>query len=237
MVQQPVETILTKSWRLLNANWAIIVPGLVAGLVAGVISGFLTAGALHANQAAAVGFAFVNALTSVIVWVVATVVAISYTTGMAQAAWQTGKATFEDGRRAFREDAVNVFFAMLFLIVIGIVAAMLAPLTLGISLLADVFFLIYTMPAVIVGRRTATEALAESCRIAVSRFVPTLLITVVIGAIAFAALLPTMVLGMIPFIGPIISAAFVQAVVAFFTLLVVGEYLAARPQAAASSNP
>jgi hypothetical protein len=228
MVQQPVESLLLRSWRILSGNWSIIVPGLICGLAGGIVIGLLTLAGYQADKQTAAGFSALTALASSIVWVLASITSIAYTTGMAKAAWETGQAAYEDGRHAFREDAVQLFVTMLVLTLAAIAAVFFAPLTLGLSLLALVFFMIYAVPAVVVDRRSALEALAESARVAWRNPVSTLLITVAMGALAFAALLPMALLAMIPFLGPIFSTTLLQIVASFFTLLAVGAYYAYR---------
>lgn len=228
MIQQPVESLLTRSWRLLNANWYIIVPGLVIGVSAGIIIGLLALISYHGGQSAPSPFAPMAALLSSIVWVIASITSLAYTTGMAQAAWETGKATFDDGRRAFRENGVQVFVALIVLTIIGMMALLLTIPTLGLSLLAFAFFFLYTIAFVVVNDRTALDAVVASCRFATQNFASTLLITVVMGALAFAALLPMMLLAVVPFAGPLLSGALVQAIAAFFALLIVGEMRAHR---------
>lgn len=223
MIQQPVESLLARSWRLLNANWYIIVPGLAIGIGAGIVIGLLALAGYHPDQSAPSPFAPVAALLSSTVWVIASITSLAYTTGMAQAAWETGKASFDDGRRAFRENGVQVFVALIVLTIIGMMALLLTIPTLGLSLLAFAFFFLYTIPFVVVRDCTALDAIAASCRFAMQNFAATLLITVVMGALAFAALLPMTLLAIVPFAGPLLSGALVQAIAAFFALLIVGE--------------
>lgn len=223
MIQQPVESLLARSWRLLNANWYIIVPGLVIGIGAGIVIGLLAFAGYRADQTAPSPLAPMTALLSSIVWVVASITSLAYTTGMAQAAWETGKASFDDGRRAFRENGVQVFVALIVLTIIGMMALLLMIPTLGLSLLAFAFFFLYTIAFVIVRDCTAVDAIVASCRFAMQNFAATLLITVVMGALAFAALLPMMLLAVVPLAGPLLSGALVQAIAAFFALLIVGE--------------
>lgn len=223
MIQQPVESLLARSWRLLNANWNIIVPGIVIGLAAGVVIGLLAFAGYRVDPQTPSPLASIAALLSSIVWVVASITSLAYTTGMAQGAWETGKASYEDGRRAFRENGLQLFLALLVLTLIGMVAVLLSIPTLGLSLLALVFFFLYTITFVVVKDRTALDAVADSCRFATRNAASTLLITVVMGALAFAAFLPMILLAVVPFAGPLLSGALVQAIAAFFALLLVGE--------------
>ena len=220
MIQQPVESLLARSWRLLNNNWRIIVPGLVIGVSSGVVIGLL---ALAGSQGGKTPVGALTASLSSVVWVVATILSLAYTTGMAQAAWERGVTSYADGRRAFRENGLQIFLALVLLSIIGVIALLLILPTLGLSLLAFAFFFLYTVPFVVVKDRTAIDAIAQSCRFASRNFAATLLITVVMGALAFAALLPMTLLAIVPLAGPVLSAALVQAIGAFFTLLIVGE--------------
>lgn len=225
MIQQPVESLLARSWRLLNANWQIVVPGIVIGIGSGIVIGLLGVAGYQGNHGTS-AFAPIAALLSSIVWIAASILSIAYTTGMAQAAWQSGNASFDDGRRAVRENGLQLFVALVVLTLIGTIALLLAIPTLGVSLAAFLLFFLYTVPVVVVHDRTALDAIADSCRFATRNFAATLLIVVVMGALAFVSLLPMTLLAVVPFVGPLLSGALLQAVTAFFTLLVVGELLA-----------
>lgn len=223
MIQQPVESLLARSWRLLNSNWQIVVPGLVIGLVAGAVIGLLAAAGYQADKSVPQSGGSIATFISSVIWVVASILSIAYTTGMAQAAWETGRASFEDGRRTFRENGLQIFLAFVLLALFGIVALLLTIPTFGVSLLAFVFFFLYTIPLVVVKDESAFDAISQSCRFATRNFAATLLITVVMGALAAASLLPMILLAVVPLLGPILSATLLQAVGAFFVLLLVGE--------------
>ena len=66
------------------------------------------------------------------------------------------------------------------------------------------------------GSRDDTLAIAQT-------FASTLLIVIVMCALAFAALVPLTLLAVVPLIGPLLSAALLQGVLAYFSLLLVGE--------------
>jgi hypothetical protein len=111
---------------------------------------------------------------------------------------------------------------------IGLVAAALVVPTFGISMLAYMVFMIYTMPAVVVGDRPAQDALVDSIRLAAQNFGVTLALVVLIiilavigGAIGDAA-------GRIPFLGEALSWILMEVVVAYVMLVVVGEYVKLR---------
>ncbi|MDP9024491.1 MAG: hypothetical protein M3N13_03830, partial [Candidatus Eremiobacteraeota bacterium] len=150
----------------------------------------------------------------------------AYTTGMADAAWKIGRANFADGRRAFERDGANVLISMGGLFAAGLAAAFLAPFTLFLSLVAYVYFCIYTMASTVVGERRGFAAIAESVEMAYERVVPTTLMVAAIVVLVFGMSLVTLLLSGIPVVGALVSALSVQALIAYLTLVIVGEYLA-----------
>lgn len=239
MQSQSVEGVFGRSWQLLTHNWVLIIPGLIVGLVVGFAQG-LFGGPGNDYGSGSLATSLGRAVAGIILTVITILGAIAntaYTTGMAGAAWERGSTTLADGRRAFERDSGHVFVAMIGLFVIGIVAAVLALPTLGISLLAYVLLFIYTMPAAVVGERRGIDALAESYRIATKRFWTTFIIVVLIGVIAVGAYLIILALRFAPLIGPLIGAVIDQIAIAYFTLVVVGEYLNLRSLADQPSPP
>ncbi len=227
----------SRAWQLLSNNWIIIVPAIAIAIGAGIIIALLGMFGL----ASAIGFGAVGMggagfgsmmLTGMIIAVVlliASILTVAYTTGMAEAAWRTGSATLDDGAAAFRQDAGSLVAAVVLLLIIGVIALILAPFTLGLSILACWLFFIYTFASVVVGRRSGTEALTESARITSKNFLMTLAVVVLL-LIAFAiAAWVGNVLHHIPLLGAIASYVINQAVAAFATLVIVGEYIKLRP--------
>lgn len=171
---------------------------------------------------------FLATVVAVALRILGALVAIAFTTGMASAAWDRGTASLADGAQAFRRDGLQVFFALVMLFLIGLVASALLWPTFGLSLLAYMIFMIYTMPAVVVGGRAAQDAIVESVGTAASNFGVTLLLVVLIIALAVIGGLLGYGTGRIPFLGEAVSWIVMEAVVAFATLVVVGEYLKLR---------
>jgi hypothetical protein len=228
------ENLFARSWDLLTRNWVIVIPGLIVAIVTGILIELLVPKAVYISDTGVVvtrGFGSFQAVIVPIISILATIVAITYTTGMAAAAWRTGTATFADGATAFQRDAGKVFTAMLALFVVGVVAALLAIPTLGLSFLALFFLFLYTMAAAVVGEHGGFSALTESYRIATKNLVTTAIIVVVAGAIAFCGGLIGVALHFTPFIGPILSAVLQQLVNSYLALVIVGAYLAHRASA------
>ncbi|HZZ66467.1 MAG TPA: hypothetical protein VFE17_13255 [Candidatus Baltobacteraceae bacterium] len=225
-----------RAWQLLSENWIMIVPGIVIGIVAALVVWLLTVFGL----ATAVGFstvglggagvmsAFLSAVIIGVVLMLASILVIAYTTGMAGAAWRTGTATLDDGAQAFRQDGAQILVAIVLLFLIGIVAVALSLPTFGLALLAFYLFFLYTLPSVIVGGRSATEALAESARITAKNFLVTLGIVVLLGIAFFIAGWIAALVHGIPLLGMIIRQVIVQAVAVYATLVIVGEYIKLR---------
>lgn len=241
--QGSIENVFGRSWQLLTSNWVIIVPGLIVGIVAGILVGLFyhpPTVVYDANGIPQVAGASTGMIGGAIAWIIgmiATVLTITYTTGMAGAAWATGKTTLADGSAAFQRDGAQVVIAMIGLFVVGFVAALLAIPTLGLALLAYLVFFLYTMPGVVVGERPGLAAMSESCRIALKRFAATIITVLIIGVIAVCSGFIAGALSFAPLIGPIVSAVIQQVVLAYVTLVIVGEYLAFREAPAPPPAP
>lgn len=225
-----------RSWQLLTENWILIVPGLVIGIVAAIVVWLLTAyGIASAVGFSAVGMggvgvmsAFLSTVLVGVVLMLATILVIAYTTGMAGAAWRTGKATLDDGAAAFRTDGVQIFVAVVLLFLLGIVAVALAVPTLGLALLAFYLFFLYVLPSVIVGNRPATEAISESARMTMRNFVATIAIVILLAIAFMIAAWIMRFFGGIPLIGMIVRQLIMQAMAVYATLVIVGEYIKLR---------
>ncbi len=237
MTQPPsVESVFSRAWELLTRNWIIIVPGIVIGLIVGIISGLLTphyySSVDYQNNPglamASVGGAFLRGIIIAGVGIIGYVATVAYTVGMAGAAWARGTATLADGSAAFREDAGNILVTGLGILALGIVAVILLIPTLTLSVLALYLFTLYAMPAAVIGRRPGLSAITESFQLATKRFVPTLIIVVVIGVVKLLVGLLSLPLVFIPLLGPIVGSVLTNTVIAFAVLVVVGEYLNLR---------
>ena len=235
MQSMSTENLFSRSWDLLSRNWAIIIPGLIVAIVAGILISLLTP-AVYVSDGTyeLTGYTFLAPVVTAVIGVLAAIISFSYTTGMAAAAWRTGTATFADGAKAFQQEGGHVFTAMLALILVGIGAAILAPFTLGLTVLAVFFLCIYTMAAAVAGDFGGFAAIGESYRLAIARWQATAIIVVVLFVVSICAGLIGALFHLIPFIGPLVSQIIQMIVLAYFTLVVVGEYLAARTPVAVS---
>lgn len=148
--------------------------------------------------------------------------------GWRAAAWERGVATYADGAAAFRAESGHVFTALLAFLLVFIAAALLAPFTFGISLLAFFFLFVYAMPAAVIGERGGFAALGASYRLATRAFGTTAIVILVLAIIFTIAGFISGALHTIPLLGPLVSEIIGQAALAYFTLVVVGEYLNAR---------
>lgn len=221
---------------LLRRNLIIVLPSLVVGLIAAGVAALLSSagylswgffGDLNAQGPGAFWMFFAT-IVALGLRIFGALVVIAFTTGMAGAAWARGTATLADGFAAFKREGLQVLLAIVLLFLIGLVAAALVVPTFGISMLAYMLFMIYTMPAVVVGDRPAQDALVDSIRLAAQNFGVTLALVVLIvilavvgGAIGDAA-------GRIPFLGEALSWILMEVVVAYVMLVVVGEYVKLR---------
>lgn len=228
-----MKEILTRALALLQHNAIIVVPSLAIGAAAAAVAAVLSnAGWLSWGffgdmnaQGPEAFWLFFGTIVAFGLRILGALVSIAFTTGMAGAAWSRGSATLGDGVAAFKRDGVQVLLALLLLFLIGLIAAALVEPTFGISLLAYMIFMIYTMPAVVVGDRPAQEALIDSIRLAARNFGVTLGLVALIVALAIAGGAVGNAVGNVPFLGEALSWILMEVVVAYVTLVVVGEYV------------
>ncbi len=235
METQSLENVFARSWQLLTRNWIIIVPGIVVGLIVGIVQDVALPAQTYAVDPATTGEAVSAGIAALARGLIASVVSIAgfvitecYTVGMAGAAWKRGTTALADGATALRDDASNVLGAAVILFVLGVIAVSLALFTLGISLLVFYLFMLYAMPSAVVGGRGGFDAIRESIAITRAKFGTTLIIGIVLAAISFLGGLLALVFAFAPLLGPIVAAIISQIVIAFSSLVVVGEYLNLR---------
>jgi hypothetical protein len=231
-----MKAIFAEAFLLLRRNMIIVVPSLIVGIASAVaayvlsLSGYLSwefFGDLDAQGPAAF-WHFVGTIVALGLRILGALVAIAFTTGMAGAAWQRGRAHLADGLAALRHEGLQVFIALALLFALGLIASALVVPTFGISLLAYMVFMMYTMPAVVVGNRAAQDAIVDSIRIAAGNFGVTLVLVLIIAVLAAVGGLVGAAAGRIPLLGEALSWLTMELVVAYATLVVVGEYLKLR---------
>lgn len=242
MTTAPIESVFSRAWQLLSGNWIMIVPGVIIGAIVGIVTAVASLSAQPVVSADGT-YHMYNAMGAALTGIVAGVIGLvgfvatqAYTVGMAGAAWTRGTTTLADGSAAFRDSAGNIIMTAIGLILLAIVAAILVIPTLGLSLLAFVLFTLYAMPSAIIGRNPGFSAIGESFRITMRRFVPTLIIAILVGVISLVAGFVTLPLHFIPLLGPIVAAILTQIIVVYAVLVIVGEYLALRGAPAAAAG-
>lgn len=224
---------LLRAWLLLCANLAIVVPSVVVGIASAAVATALSERGLlswsffgEMNAQGANGFwLFFATVVAAALRIVAAVAAIAFTTGMAAAAWKHGRARFSDGAAAFRRNGVQACVALALLTLLGLLAAALIVPTFGLSVLLYMAFMLYAMPGVLVGNRSATDAIVESISLAWRSFGVTIVVVILIIALAIGGGKLGDLLAGLPFVGQLLGWVVMEAVVAYATLVVVGEYL------------
>ncbi len=197
------------------------------GIIAAGISTFASVVIVSPDSASDAQIVITHTL-GLLIRIVATVLAIAVTTGMADAAWRTARGAFKDGIEAFRREGGHVFVAVIALLLLGILAALAAPYTFEVTLGIYAYCCLYTMPSAVVGERPGIVAIGESAKIAFARPVATLVILFGVSALALALGWGADVLQMTPYVGSLLSSIVVQGVIAYATLVLVGEYRIAR---------
>ncbi len=221
------------AWLLLKRNPVIVVPSIVVAIVSAAIDRALSASGVaswdfFANldaQGAGAFWMFFGTIVEIGMHILGALVAIAFTVGMAGAAWGSGRARLADGWAALQRDGFQALLALGVLFLIGLAAAALVVPTFGISVLLYMVFLLYTMPGVIVGDRSATEATIESIQLAARNFGVTLAVVALIVVLAIIGGIAGDALGRVPLLGTVVGWVIMEAVVAYAMLVVVGEYV------------
>lgn len=227
---------LLRSWTLLCRNWSIVLPSIVLGVAGAELSallersGWLSWGFFGNMNAQGPGafWAFVAAIVAMALRILAAIMAIAYTTGMAAAAWTSGTARIADGAAAFFRSGLQAFLAFLLMALLGLVAAALLEPTFGISVFVYMIFMLYAMPGVLVGNRPAVDAIVESFALAWRSFGVTFVLVLLIVGLAILGGFFGDALARIPYAGNVLGWVVMEVVVAYATLVVVGEYLQLR---------
>lgn len=221
------------AWQLLVRNPIIVLPSIAVGIVSAALSNALAASgiaswAFFANldaTGAGAFWMFVGTIVAVGLRILGTLVAIAFTVGMAGAAWKNGRANLGDGLAALRRDGLQALFALVILFLIGLAAAALVVPTFGLSVLLYMIFMLYAMPGVVVGDRSAADAIVESIQLAARNFGVTFTAVLLIIVLAIAGGLAGDALGRLPLLGEIVGWIVMEAVVAYAMLVIVGEYI------------
>jgi hypothetical protein len=230
MAEQSVESVFSRAWSLLQRNWIIVVPGIVVGIVVGILREVLTPVVVVSNyggvqfSVATAGDLLGRAMLIALVGLIGLIVTQALVTGMAAAAWRSGSATLADATA----NLGGLMPTALGLLGLAIVAAILVPFTLGISILAYFLFTLYAFPAALIGNAPGFTAITESFRLTVARIGPTLIVAAIIFVIGLCGAIVAGLLRFVPYLGPIIGAIISQVILAYAMLVIVGEYLNLR---------
>jgi hypothetical protein len=226
---------------LLTRNWVLVLPGLVLAVLSAatqfvfvavvlgtyVITGNGSEDALVASRAAV-------AVAVVIISIAYAIAQMAYVTGMAGGAWQHGRTTLRDGWDALTHRFGPILAAAALLFLTGLCAAVLSTVTFLVPLAVYAIFFIYTIASVIIGNRGPVDAIAESARIALQNFWPTVGVVALIVVIsALGAWIGDLIGHVSAFAGWLVAGVLQQIIVAYASLVVAGEYLKLTNQSTA----
>jgi hypothetical protein len=205
-----------------------------------VVTGLLAAGADYVTEALMDSYAIsgngsadaleaITAATQVVIFIVTLAVSLvqmAYVTGMAGAAWRRGRATLADGWSSLSHRLLALAGAVVLLLLLGICAAVLGPVTFMISDLAYAVFFIYTIAAVVIGERPPIAAIVQSSSLALANVIPTFGVVAIVFVLAVAGgWLGHLVGALNAEAGWLVTGLIQQIIVAYVALVVAGEYL------------
>lgn len=232
-----LENTFERAIDLLVHNWVLIVPGIILAIV-GTILEFSVADVLFArlaitgNGSPDAAAAIQSGISIVIIMIAVAVgtVQMAYVTGMSGGAWQHGRASLRDGWDALSHRWLAVAGAFLLLFLIGFCAFVLGAVTFYVPVLVYAVFFIYTMAAVVIGKKPAVEGIVQSAQIALANLWPTVAVIALIGIISVVGGWLGNLLGHFSVLaGWLAAGLFQQATVAYASLVVAGEYLKLSP--------
>lgn len=223
---------LARALRLLLRNPILLVPGIVLAAVGVAIealgSALMTHYALVSNGSAD-AVAALQAFGALAIFVVSagvSLVQMMMVTAMAGAAWEHGSTSLLVGWDALRHRFVASALAAAMLLMLGFFAAALSPATFFVPLIIYGVLFIYTMAGVVIGGEPPIHGLIASCRLATANPGPTVVVIVLIAAIAFGgAALGALVAEISQPAGWLLAGLLQQVIIAYATLAITGEYL------------
>lgn len=233
-----LENTFAEAWRLLLRNPVIVLPCILTAIVATGADTLVQAwiiGLMVGSAGTGSTLQMLVTLSQIVVFVVSltlSLIQMAYVTGMAGAAWEHGRARLRDGWSALAHRLLPAAGAGMLLLLMGICAAVLAPITFLITLLAYAVFFIYTLAAVVIGDYPPIGGIVRSAQLALANLLPTFGVVVTIAVIAVAAgWLGSQVGRLDDVAGWLVAGLLQQIVVAYASLFIVGEYrkLASAP--------
>lgn len=216
----------SRAWQLLSSNWIIVVPAIIIGVLGGIVMQIVTLVFIGGGAAlGSLGSIFLGAFLALAVACIVQVLTVGFTTGMGVQAWRTNSASIADGSAVFSNS--GALATIVIWMVIGIVLALIPV----IGWLADIilfFVLVYSIPHAVVSGDGAGASFSASLNMVSKNFIPTLLIILLIAVIGIVGGIIGAALSFIPYLGRIVSEVIQAVVVAYGTLVIVGEYLKLR---------
>jgi hypothetical protein len=229
-----LESTFARAWILLLRNPVMLVPGIIIGFLTVVIEfvfRFLSDSSsvtitTNGSPDAIAASESITAITQFLISLALALAQMAYVTGMAGAAWKHGRTSLRDGFEAFANRLAPATGAAFLLLVMGLCAAVLAPVTFGVTLLIYAVFFIYTMAAVVIGERAPVAGIVESASTALTNLLPTVAVVVLIVIIAAAGGWLGSLAGRVSDLaGWLVAGLLQQIVVAYASLVIAGEYL------------
>lgn len=225
----------SRAWQLLSGNWIIAVPAIIIGVAGGIlieiVSKLFIGGGLVTGNFGAI---MLGGLLTVAIATILQILTVGMTTGMGVTAWRTGTADFADGTAVFSNG--GAMQTLLLWMAIGVVLAFI-PILGWIADVVLMFLLIYAVPAAVATGEGAGAAFSESVNIVTKNFLTTLIIIALIFVIGICGGIAGGILSFVPFLGKIVAEIIQQVILAYGTLVIVGEYFKIRGAVGTASAP
>ena len=239
-VQTPIDPVneLQAAFRVLLNNWILAIPTALVSLIAAIFAVFMIAGfmasvmgagltGMHPGMAGALlGAGGLTLFVGVIILVLLSLLAHATVIGAAEHVWRGQAADLPGGFAKAMAKLGPLFVLFIILCLIGLVCAILTPL-LGLGLIVGLvlaFFFMYSLPAIVVGNRSATEALGDSWRLVRANTGPSIIAFIGIIVVSIVGQIIITLFHAIPFLHVIVSFIVGGLTAAFVALVLVRFY-------------
>ncbi len=227
-----ITAVLRDSFDLMKKNWMLFVPFLGAFVLMALVS-LIAVGSMvpfgdfssmgHVSQKEAVGMAGASLLAVFVMMILSGIIGLlahGMTIAMIEDALRTEKATLAGG---WTKTLHNIVPLLISAVLVGIIVSIGFMLLILPGIVA-VFFLMFSIIAVMSERDNGFTALAHSARIVYRNIKTTIVLFLVLIALGVLFGVVSMILGLIPILGVILSIAISAVFGVYTTIFLVISY-------------
>ncbi len=227
-----ITAVLRDSFDVMKKNWTLFVPFLAAFVLMALIS-LIAVGTMvpfgdfgsmgQVSEKEAIGMAGASLLAVFIMMILSGIIGLvahGMTIVMIEDALRTEKATLSEGWKKTVQNIVQLVIAA---VVVGVIVS-IGFILLVLPGIVAVFFLMFTIVAVMSNRDNGFTALAHSFRIVYRNLKTTIVLFLVLIALGVLFGIVSMIVGLIPILGVVLSIAISAVFGVYTTIFLVISY-------------